>query len=159
MDTKLLAKSMIMSAAITAMLLVVINIPSVFAATPPYYKGPYPQYKYDDEYILCAMLGMYDYENPPVKPYPCVLHQGYAYAFSPWELYGDLHLEYIAYDQSLNILYTGTKETQPGYCYYYGWPSSPYAYSEGTLTEQLYYNTVTHEIEDPGSVSIFLWGI
>lgn len=148
-----------MSAVIVTTLLVLVNIPSVLAVTPPYYKGPYKGYRTDSYYIEVAMLGMYDYENPPVAPYPCVLHQGYGYAISPWQLYGNIYMEVAAWDQSGNLLYGYGGYGSPGYAYYYGWPASPYAYSEYTLAHQYYWNTQTQQVENPPPAYILLSGV
>lgn len=158
MDKKLFFKSTLMSASILFTLLIVINIPSVLAETPPYYKGPFKGYMTDTYFIEVAQIGLYDYENPPVAPYPCVLHQAYGYAIDPWELYGNINMTVAAWDQSQTLLYGYGGYGSPGYAYYYGWPESPYAYSEYTLARQYYWNTQTQQVEMPPPAEIGITG-
>lgn len=156
MEKKLFTKSMLLSATIIATMIVIMNV-GIVLATPPYYKGPFKGFEQsEDEFIEVAMIGYYDYENPPVKPYPCVLHQGYGYALGDWDLYGNLHMEYIAWDQADNTLYDSSIDGSPGYAYYYAYPASPYADSSGTVAHQYYWNTATSQIENPPAAAVLV---
>jgi hypothetical protein len=144
-----------MSAAFLAALLILISIPAVMASTPPYYSGPIQDYKYTEGvYMEWAQVGIYDYQNPPYDnpPWPCILHQTYAYVFGDWEFYIPHQMYYKGADATLTNLYEDYEYDSDGasrYCAVYAWPSSPYACAVQTKSNGLYRNTVTNEIINP----------
>lgn len=152
MDKKLFAKSAIMSALIVTMTLVLVNIPGVLADTPPYYKGPYKGFQTGtNQYVEVAQVGLYDYENPPARPYVCVLHQGYGYGISPWVPYGALVMQSLGWYQSGTPAYSAVDygASGAGYAYRYVYPFSPYAWNEATIANTQFRNTQTGQIITP----------
>ena len=148
MEKKLLIRSMTISTISVAMILFAISAPMALAVTPPYYRGPYQGYQYEDnKYMEVAQLGAYDYSNPPTAPYPCLLHQAYAYTWSPWAFDGFLSMETMAWDSSDTTIYYEICFGWSGMGAYH-WPS-PEAYSATISIHQKYINTQTQETFSP----------